>query len=90
MQITSTDITTIPVICVLHVMFCVHIGQTNGCDLDSDCCNHELPDDAIEDTDRSDNLFRRKSDRDEILQACEKNAFIALLLSMMVTGRLTT
>lgn len=53
----------------------VHVGQTKDRNLDSGADNYQLPDDATEDTDRSDHLFRRKSDRDTIVQDCEYNCF---------------
>lgn len=53
----------------------VHAGQKKDCSLDSSGAEYQLPDDATEDTDRSDHLFRRPAVRAEILQACDNSCF---------------
>ena len=55
----------------------VHAGPNDDCSLDRNTggSDYQLSDGVIEDTDRSDHLFRGKTIRDEILQACDNQCF---------------
>ena len=57
-------------------LYSVHTGMKDDCSLDKDSggSDYQLSDGTIEDTDRSDNLFRGE-DRKDILQACDNQCF---------------
>lgn len=61
-------------------LYCAYVGQKEEFSLVSGGADHDyqLPEDAIEDTDRSHNLFTRKADRNKILWACEYICFYCL------------
>ena len=58
-------------------LYCAHVGQKKDFSLVSGGAGHgyHLPEDAIEDTDRSHDLFTSKADRNKILRFCEHSCF---------------